>query len=139
MTAPRQAGPDRAPGADDRSITIEVGGVVLTEEAAGEEKARSVSVDVAPASRFFDGHFPGNPLLPAAALLTLVAEASRLVRPEAPLGGFDAVRFSAPVGPGCSARLTFRERADAPGTLFELATADEVLVSGRLRRGASEG
>lgn len=138
MTAPREPGSDRAPGADDRSITIEVGGVVLTDEVAREEETRSVGVDVDPASRFFEGHFPGEPLLPAAALLTLVAEASRIVRPEAPLVGFDAVRFSAPVAPGCSARLTFRERADAAGTLFELATADEVLVSGRLRLGPSE-
>lgn len=116
-------------------MTIEVGGVRLTEAVIRDESVQAYGVEVGAASPFFDGHFPGNPLLPAAAILTLVAAAFRAAHPHLPLVGFDAVRFSAPVGPGCRARLTFREPSSGTGSVFELATDDEILASGRIRHG----
>lgn len=114
-----------------------MGGVVLTAEASADESASCFHLNLDATAPFFDGHFPGRPILPAAAILTIVAAAYRARDADSKLLGFDAVRFSAPVEPDCPARLTFRELAGEPATRFELATGDEILVSGRIEHGAA--
>lgn len=83
-------------------------------EIAAENGIVAGQVRVPPDSPFFEGHFPGSPLLPGVAQLRLVADLAadaygvpvRLVRVH-------RVKFSSPVRPG--ALLSFRIEA-APGT-----------------------
>ena len=117
---------------------MRVGGVLLTEATGRDGDGPCFEVSVPAESSFFEGHFPGQPLLPAAAILTLVAEAARIAFPEDAVTGFDAVRFSSPVAPGCAARLEFRNEGNGSGPLFELATGDRVLTTGRIHLRGSD-
>ena len=75
--------------------------------------------------RFVDhpGHFPGDPLVPGAALLDAIADA--LPRP---LVGLERVRFLAPVRPGDEAAL--EHRIDGDRVSFTLRVGDVTVLRG---------
>jgi 3-hydroxyacyl-[acyl-carrier-protein] dehydratase len=81
----------------------------------------------------FDGHFPGQPILPGVALVAEVLEAA-LAEPvlAARIGAtpqLDVVKFLAPVLPGASLVIGFRLR---PGGLeFSVSDGDHVAASGK--------
>jgi 3-hydroxymyristoyl/3-hydroxydecanoyl-(acyl carrier protein) dehydratase len=83
----------------------------------------------------FAGHFPGQPLLPGAALLALVLDALPQ-RPalQARLGRtprIDNAKFLTPVGPGARLRLALREQGS--GVAFEVhGEGDAVVARGQL-------
>ena len=87
----------------------------------------------------FAGHFPGRPVLPGAALLSLVLEAldrqpalrSRL----GPQPRIDIARFLAPVAPG--ARLVVQLRGHGSGVAFELRQDRTPVARGQLSAGAA--
>lgn len=82
----------------------------------------------------FDGHFPGQPILPGVVLLTLVFEAlARQPALAARLGQppqVDQVKFPAPVRPGARLRVVLSEAAT--GVAFEVADGDRCVARGRL-------
>ncbi len=87
----------------------------------------------------FAGHFPGHPVLPGVALLSLVVEALA-TRPalQARLGGqptLDNAKFLSPVGPGATLRLALREQGR--GVAFELFDGDTVVARGQFSPGAA--
>lgn len=91
---------------------------------------RTVAVD----DHRFDGHFPGDPMLPGACLMDLVIDA---LTTEGPLAAAAAPRelavakFLAPVRPGDTVRIDWRRQA---GTLrFECRVAAVLVASGSLR------
>ncbi|MFT3817426.1 MAG: AMP-binding protein [Rubrivivax sp.] len=95
----------------------------------------------------FDGHFPGQPVLPGVVLLGLVLRALRR-QPAltAIVGGtpvVEAVKFLAPVGPGARLRIALRE--DGRGVAFEVlhdghghggSGSHRAVARGRLAAGA---
>ena len=86
-----------------------------------------------PAAR---GHFPGNPIIPGAALLDEVLGAIFAAQNRAD-SGFEilSVKFLRPVRPG--SRLTLRWEDGASGQIkFQCLLSDQPAVSGTLRLGA---
>ena len=85
------------------------------------------TLDIAVADTWFEGHFPGNPILPGVAQLALVVEALARER-GAPLalGGITFVRLREVVRPG--ARLQLSTQARANDTLRVALTRDGVPV-----------
>ena len=82
----------------------------------------------------FDGHFPGQPILPGVVLLSLVMQAlARQPALQARLGAtpvIDAVKFLAPVAPG--ARLQVRLAEAGAGVGFEVLDGPRCVARGRL-------
>ncbi len=85
----------------------------------------------------FAGHFPGHPLLPGVALLSLVM-ASLAKQPllRGRLGqtpSIEQVKFLSPVGPGEQVRVRLREQG--AGVAFECLCDERVAARGQLGRG----
>jgi acyl-CoA synthetase (AMP-forming)/AMP-acid ligase II/3-hydroxymyristoyl/3-hydroxydecanoyl-(acyl carrier protein) dehydratase len=87
----------------------------------------------------FAGHFPGQPLLPGVALLSLVLRAlDRRPALRARLGAepplvIEQVKFLAPVGPGDTVHV--RLRAHGTGVAFECRVGERTAARGQLGRG----
>jgi 3-hydroxyacyl-[acyl-carrier-protein] dehydratase len=96
-------------------------------------------IDIAADHPAFEGHFPGQPLLPGVALVAEVLEAA-LAEPT--LAGcigtspqLEVVKFLAPVRPGASLLVRFRL---TPAALeFVVEDGDRVAASGRLANAAA--
>ena len=89
----------------------------------------------------FPGHFPGQPLLPGALILSEVREAIGSVPAlVARLGAqptLAAAKFLAPVGPQSTLTIELQpEAGPAGGVRFEVRCCDVVAASGRWVRGA---
>jgi hypothetical protein len=87
----------------------------------------------------FAGHFPGHPVLPGVALLSLVMEAIK-ARPAlqtrlGPQPTLDNAKFLSPVGPGATLRLALREQGR--GVAFELFDGDTAVARGQFSPGAA--
>ncbi len=93
------------------------------------------ALDIAVADTWFDGHFPGNPILPGVAQLALVVEALARERGAAlDLGGITFLRLRQLVRPG--ARLRLATEARAQDTLRIALTCDGApVMNGELRFG----
>jgi 3-hydroxymyristoyl/3-hydroxydecanoyl-(acyl carrier protein) dehydratase len=94
-------------------------------------------------SAWYDGHFPGNPILPGIALVALVEEAILRVERErgraVEMTGIRRVRFRLPVKPDDAIRLeAAREsRRGTPSYAFNVFLEEELACSGILTIGAS--
>jgi acyl carrier protein len=96
----------------------------------------AAEVRVAPDSPWFGGHFPGRPILPGIAILSMVAEMVRHagLRRERPvrISGMRRVRFRQPVRP--DERLSIeisRENAEKErGYLFRAMIGNDVVCTG---------
>ncbi|HVS18531.1 MAG TPA: hypothetical protein VMT18_08020 [Planctomycetota bacterium] len=98
---------------------FELGGFELLNSAIGGRRAR-FEIGVPASCPYFEGHFPGNPLLPAVAQLALVEQlAARAFGRGNALLGICAIRFRSPVGPQQRLEVTFELAAQAG--VFELA------------------
>ncbi|HEX2539740.1 MAG TPA: 3-hydroxyacyl-ACP dehydratase [Caldimonas sp.] len=96
----------------------------------------SCRVEIAPDHPAFDGHFPGQPLLPGVALLAEVLEAASADPVLAACIGarpvLEVAKFLAPVRPGTTLAIDFRV---VPRSLAWTARAGEqVVASGQFGR-----
>lgn len=79
----------------------------------------------------FDGHFPGDPILPGIAQLSLLLEALRdRLGPDAYLAAIPSLRFRSAVRPGAELDLTARGPADDGRVSFELRAGEALVSSG---------
>lgn len=87
---------------------------------------------VHPAVRWFEGHFPGRPILPGVAQIDL---AGRMAAAYGLTGGnfcgLAGVKFTAPVEPGAMVTMLLTGGGDAVG--FSLTTAGSTCCRGTLR------
>ncbi len=94
-----------------------------------------ITVEVPADCAFVDGHFPGAPIVPGAALLQLVlahawSETARAVHVR-------RLRFSRPVRPRARLRLTMQR--DGTTVQFALREGTDLVMQGTLAPPASEG
>ena len=115
----------------------EADGIVLLAASVTGTSVR-VRVRVDPGSAFFADHFPGAPVLPAIAQLTLCARAARaFAAPGAPVAGVSGVRLRHVVRPGDELDLEVAAPTDSGLQRFEVRRGDTLVTSGALRLGRS--
>lgn len=98
--------------------------------------AASATIAVPAQARFFDGHFPGDPIVPGAKLLELIVAQLAAVGALEP-GPLEiaAAKFVAPVRPGATLALTWE--SDGAGLKFACRADATLVASGSLRRARS--
>jgi 3-hydroxymyristoyl/3-hydroxydecanoyl-(acyl carrier protein) dehydratase len=96
-------------------------------------------IDIEVDDAWFEGHFPGRPILPGVAQLALVFEALAKVQGRPlPVSGIAFARMRQQVVPGDRLQLTASMRPD--GTIrFALTRAGEAVTNGELRTTPVEG
>jgi len=96
------------------------------------ETAVTALVDVPEASRWFDGHFPGEPILPGIAQLALVmAVLKKALGPKIAATRFSRIRFKQPIRPGTRLALDIRPKPGDPrGFAFRITCGDDPALSG---------
>jgi 3-hydroxymyristoyl/3-hydroxydecanoyl-(acyl carrier protein) dehydratase len=91
---------------------------------------------------WFDGHFPGAPVLPAVAQLAMVRELIRsAVDPDAEVAGIRRVKFKEMIQPGQELSLSAARKKGSDSVFaFKLICAGRLACSGTvmLRRGDSD-
>jgi acyl carrier protein len=95
---------------------------------SGEPVCEAV-VRVPADSAWFDGHFPGRPVLPGIAQLAMVQDLlGRVLGDGGRIVALSRVRFRQAVGPGARLKVATRPRGEAPGTVAFRILQDEALV-----------
>ena len=95
---------------------------------------RSLLAALPAESRFFEGHFPGQPILPAVAQLALLAELLRhLHGPDARILEILQLRLLNPLQPGDQVRLHLHPSPPGAVTAFEIERGRVRISEGSLR------
>jgi len=97
----------------------------------------TASARIESGSQWYEGHFPGQPILPGMAIVALVAEAlvaaERRVGNQVTITGLARVRFRLPVRPGETIQIQVARPGDGGGRYaFSVFLAGEALCSGIL-------
>ena len=88
-------------------------------------------VRVPAGSPWFDGHFPGRPVLPGIAQLAMVQDLlARVLGGGWRIAALRRVRFRQAVGPGAALRVVARRQAEAAGEFNFRILEGEALVCG---------
>jgi len=90
-------------------------------------QALSIAADAA----FFEGHFPGNPIVPGAYLLARVIESAVLKFPNEGVFEIASAKFLSMVRPGEDVSLQFT--GEPPTLRFALRVQQQVAVSGSIK------
>ena len=106
---------------------------------AGED-GRRLALTVPPGLRWFQGHFPGRPVLAGVVQLDglVLRQAERLWPDLGVLAAVLRLKFKRPVLPGARLTLTLRRRAADRSVAFEVAEGGLPCASGTLRFGGEE-
>jgi 3-hydroxyacyl-[acyl-carrier-protein] dehydratase len=100
--------------------------------------SRPHRIEIPAGSPFFQGHFPGHPILPGVAQLCLVQQALSEERGESVwIAEIPALKLRSPVRPGDDLDLTWSDPDDDTIVRFSLRRAEEVVSTGSLRLGAA--
>lgn len=94
-----------------------------------------MTLEVSPDSPFFDGHFPGHPILPGIAHLALVTQALG----GASIAEIPALRLRSPVRPGDLLAVKIDGPTDEGAVRFELRRGEEMVSNGAFRIRAPAG
>jgi 3-hydroxymyristoyl/3-hydroxydecanoyl-(acyl carrier protein) dehydratase len=78
------------------------------------------------------GHFPGNPVVPGAVILSEVAAAGKDHLGAVRVTGFAAVKFLSPLRPEQAAEIRFTDKG-AGLAAFDVDAHDQRIASGTLR------
>ncbi|MEM7479778.1 MAG: hypothetical protein AAF481_01280 [Acidobacteriota bacterium] len=82
---------------------------------------------------YFEGHFPGHPVLPAVAQLELLRQAMHSIEPGLALRAVDGLRLSQPLVPGDRVELEVQVPEDDEGTAFVVRRDGSTVTQGRVR------
>ncbi len=98
----------------------------------------SAEATLEPESRWFDGHFPGSPILPGIAQLTLafdaIQEYSKRNGRAVSLSGVTRVRFRQFIKPGDTVLVTAIPEKDDPAWYkFKVTVGGQVACSGSMK------
>ena len=108
-------------------VDHELSGLRIAPDPGGAPRA---TIELGPDAPWFRGHFPGQPVLPGAALLAAVRIAAhRILAPSIEITGFAAVRFRNHLRPGDRAELELRVGSDAG---FRITRGTVTIARGRL-------
>ncbi|MDM0013208.1 AMP-binding protein [Variovorax sp. J22P168] len=130
------------PRADTGKLTVRALREFALAQLAADDTPVRVTREVADDHPAFAGHFPGQPLLPGALLLSEVLEALRgvpaLSARLGPAPTLAAAKFLAPVRPGNALEIDLLPEAGAArGLRFEVRCGNEMVASGRWLPGDS--
>lgn len=89
------------------------------------EERFSADIGIPADSRFLDGHFPGNPIVPGAIILTWLAD--RLSISGRAIARVDRMKFARPLGPETPFEVILKS-----GTRAEFRDADGVFALARI-------
>ena len=89
------------------------------------EELFSADTGIPADSRFLDGHFPGNPIVPGAMILGWLAD--RLAPSGRAIARVDRVKFARPLGPGTPFHVVLKS-----GSKAEFRDADGMFAMARL-------
>lgn len=94
-----------------------------------EESVITAQVIVGPGSPWFDGHFPGNPIVPGIAQMSLVFDLmQRTMGPGLKLKGFKRVRFKQLIRPDTPISVLIKPAKKTPNRFEYQLTADQKIV-----------
>jgi 3-hydroxymyristoyl/3-hydroxydecanoyl-(acyl carrier protein) dehydratase len=117
------------------------------DERREEEGANVWVVTVPDDSSYFEGHFPGEPVLPAVGQMALIEVLLReLLDERVSIRAFDSMRFRAPLGPGDQLEVRLAPAMAPAGKEVETSTfecelrrAGQSITRGRLRVASADG
>ena len=101
---------------------------------AGEQTTEAFSTQLPDDYAFFEGHFPGYPILAGAVQLQeLVLPCLRQVRSdETRLAGLSSVKFPARIQPGDRLQVSLRFTDGSPRVRFEIRRGEALCTHGQL-------
>jgi 3-hydroxymyristoyl/3-hydroxydecanoyl-(acyl carrier protein) dehydratase len=104
---------------------------------SSDTKEISAEAAVPPESKWFDGHFPGNPILPGIAQLALVSDALREFAhgrgDDMPVVGISRVRFRQFIRPNDSIQVSASPDKDDPSLFkFRIRVNGQLACSGQM-------
>ena len=106
----------------------------------GETRAEA-QVTVPADSTWFDGHFPGMPLLPGIAQLAMVEAAiAQTWEPERRVAQFSRVRFKLKIDPATPVTVKVTRNTDKPDLFsFQIATPEGIACVGNVNTRIAAG
>jgi 3-hydroxymyristoyl/3-hydroxydecanoyl-(acyl carrier protein) dehydratase len=105
----------------------------LGEACADTKGAVRARAEITADSSWFDGHFPGSPILPGIAQVALIETLLRQVLdPALVITELRRVRFRQAIGPGAELRLTATPQAQPGRYLFKIELGGDLAASGLL-------
>ena len=107
---------------------------MLEEMNRSEENGISADIHVPPDSPWFDGHFPGEPILPGVAQIGMVFDAIRKARnPDLKISSVRRVRFKRIIRPDDQLKIIAAPlKKEAGSYSFRILILDEVVCSGMM-------
>ena len=97
-----------------------------------------LSLSVREKTRYFDGHFPGHPILPGIAQVDWAAEfAQQYFQLADTFSGLEALKFPEFIGPGSQVTLTLNYRPEKKKVNFSFTGENKKFSSGRIVFGGS--
>lgn len=115
------------PSADMADLSVS--GYALSEISMSEESVITARFIVGPDSPWFDGHFPGNPIVPGIAQMSMIFDLmQRTMGPGLKLEGFKRVRFKQLIRPDTPISVLIKPAKKTPNRFEYQLTADRKIV-----------
>lgn len=115
------------PSADMADLSVS--GYALSEISMSEESVITARFIVGPDSPWFDGHFPGNPIVPGIAQMSMIFDLmQRTMGPDLKLEGFKRVRFKQLIRPDTPISVLIKPAKKTPNRFEYQLTADRKIV-----------
>jgi len=122
---------------NDKRSLAEIPGCRLIDERTADG-TREFRLRLDTGARWFEGHFPGDPVLPAIAQLNLI---DRLLRREpgqaVAIAGFDNLRFVEAARPGDELLIRIAAPVGESAQSFEILRGATRIATGRIVRGGA--